>query len=76
AAFSLQKETISDPIEGRFATVLVRVTDIQPAVERTFADVKTEVKDRLATKKAEEQLQATLDQVEDQRSAGKTLKEI
>lgn len=76
AAFSLQKDTISDPIEGRFATVLVRVTDIQPAVERTFADVKTEVKDRLATKKAEEQLQATLDQVEDQRSAGKTLKEI
>jgi peptidyl-prolyl cis-trans isomerase D len=76
AAFSLPKDKVSDPVEGRFATVLLRVTDIQPAVARTFADVKTEVKDKLATKKAEEQLQSLLDQVEDQRSAGKSLKDI
>ncbi|MFN3623269.1 MAG: SurA N-terminal domain-containing protein [Hyphomicrobium sp.] len=76
AAFSLPKDRVSDPVEGRFATVLLRVTDIQPAVARTFADVKTEVKDKLATKKAEEQLQSLLDQVEDQRSAGKSLKDI
>lgn len=76
AVFSLPKDKVSDPVEGRFATVLVRVTDIQPAVARTFADVKAEVKDRLATKKAGEQLQSLLDQVEDQRSAGKSLKDI
>jgi len=76
AAFALPKDKVSDPVEGRFATVLLRVTDIQPAVNRTFADVKSEVKDKLATKKAEEQLQTLLDQVEDQRSAGKSLKEI
>lgn len=76
AVFSLPKDTVSDPIEGRFATVLVRVTDIQPAVDRTFADVKNEVKDKLATKKAAAQMQTLLDQVEDQRSAGKSLKEI
>jgi peptidyl-prolyl cis-trans isomerase D len=76
AVFSLKKDAVSDPVEGRFATVLLRVTDIQPAVDRTFADVKTQVKDKLATKKAEGQLQSVLDQVEDQRSAGKTLKEI
>ena len=76
AAFGLPKDKVSDPVEGRFATVLLRVTDIQPAVTRTFADVKNEVKDKLATKKAEGQLQPLLDQVEDQRSAGKSLKEI
>ncbi len=76
AAFALPKDKVSDPVEGRFATVLLRVTDIQPAVDRTFADVKSEVKDKLATKKAEEQLQSMLDQVEDQRSAGKSLKDI
>lgn len=76
AAFSLPKDKISDPVEGRFATVLLRATDIQPAIDRTFADVKNEVKEKLATKKAEEQLQSLLDQVEDQRSAGKSLKEI
>jgi peptidyl-prolyl cis-trans isomerase D len=76
AVFSLAKDTVSDPVEGRFATVLVRVSDIQPAVNRSFADVKDQVKDKLATKKASEQLQAKLDQVEDQRSAGKSLKDI
>lgn len=76
AIFSLPKDKVSDPVEGRFATVLVRVTDIQPAVTRSFADVKNDVKDKLATKKAEEQLQSLLDQVEDQRSAGKSLKDI
>lgn len=76
AVFSLAKDTISDPVEGRFATVLVRVTDIQPAVNRTFNDVKDQVRDKVATKKAEAQLQTLLDQVEDQRSSGKSLKEI
>jgi peptidyl-prolyl cis-trans isomerase D len=76
AAFALKKDEISDPVEGRFATVLLRVTDIQPAVTRTLADVKDQVRDKLAATKAEAQLQTLLDQVEDQRLAGKSLKEI
>jgi peptidyl-prolyl cis-trans isomerase D len=76
AAFALEKDKVSDPVEGRFATVIVRVSDIQPAVTKTFADVKNDVKDKLASKKAEEQLQPLIDQVEDQRSAGKSLKDI
>ena len=76
AAFALKKDEVSDPVEGRFATVLLRVTDIQPAVTRTLADVKDQVRDKLARTKAEAQLQTLLDQVEDQRLAGKSLKEI
>ncbi len=76
AVFSLQKDTVSDVVEGRFATVLVRVTDIEPAVSRTLADVKDQVRDKLATKKAQAQLQGLLDQVEDNRAAGKPLKDI
>jgi peptidyl-prolyl cis-trans isomerase D len=76
AAFSLQKDTVSDVVEGRFATVLLRVTDIQPAVARTLADVKDEVRDTLAEKKARAQMQSLLDQVEDSRAAGKPLKDI
>jgi peptidyl-prolyl cis-trans isomerase D len=76
AAFALKKDEVSDPVEGRFATVLLRVTDIQPAVTRTLADVKDQVRDKLARAKAEKQLQTMLDQVEDQRLAGKSLKEI
>ena len=55
AAFGLAKDTVSDPVEGRFTTVLLRVSDIQPAVNRTFADVKDQVKDKVATKKAQAQ---------------------
>ncbi len=76
AAFAMKKDTISDVVEGRFATVLLRVTDIEPAVNRTLADVKDQVHDKLAKEKAQAQLQTLLDQVEDNRSAGETLKEI
>ncbi len=75
-AFSLEKGKVSDVVEGRFATVLVRVSDIVPAVNRTLADVKDQVRDKIATTKAQKELQGQLDLVEDQRAAGKPLKEI
>jgi len=74
-AFSLPKDGISDPIEGRFATVLVRVSAIEPAVIRTLADVKDQVRDAIAKGKAQGQVQSLIDQVEDGRSAGKPLKD-
>jgi peptidyl-prolyl cis-trans isomerase D len=76
AAFSLEKGKVSDVVEGRFATVLVRASDIVPAVNRTLADVKDQVRDKLATSKAGKELQGQLDLVEDQRASGKPLKEI
>jgi peptidyl-prolyl cis-trans isomerase D len=76
ATFGLAKDTVSNPVEGRFATVLLRVSDIQPAVNRTFADVKDQVKDKLAATKATDQMQGQVDHIEDQRSAGKSLKDI
>jgi peptidyl-prolyl cis-trans isomerase D len=74
-AFSLPKDGISEPIEGRFATVLVRVSAIEPAVTRTLADVKDQVRDAIAKSKAQGQVQSMIDQVEDGRSAGKPLKD-
>jgi peptidyl-prolyl cis-trans isomerase D len=74
-AFSLPKDGISGPIEGRFATVLVRVSAIEPAVTRTLADVKDQVRDAIAKSKAQGQVQSLIDQVEDGRSAGKPLKD-
>ncbi len=76
AAFSLEKDKISDVIEGRFATVLLRVTQIEPGTTKTLADVKDQVKDKLATEKAKSLIQTKHDEIDDNRSAGKTLKEI
>ena len=76
AAFALERDSVSDVVEGRFATVLLRVTDIQPAVLRTFDEVKDDVRDNLAKYKAEGKMQDLHDEIEDNRGAGKTLKEI
>ncbi|MEQ1652776.1 MAG: SurA N-terminal domain-containing protein [Hyphomicrobium sp.] len=76
AAFTLEKDKFSDVVEGRFATVILRVTQIEPGVKRTLDDVKAEVRDKLATEKAQGELQKKHDEVDDQRAAGKTLKEI
>ena len=75
AAFSLEKDQVSDVVEGRFATVLLRVSAIEPAVTRTLPDVKDQVRDKLAAQKAQNELQGLLDRVEDNRAAGKPLKE-
>ena len=56
--------------------MLLRVNDIEPAINRTLADVKDQVRDKLAKKKAEAKLQSVLDEVEESAHAGKTLKEI
>ncbi len=57
AAFALPKDAVSDVVEGRFATVLLQVTEIQAGTTKTLADVKEQVKDRLATEKAKTEIQ-------------------
>ena len=76
AAFALEKDKISDVIEGTFATVLVRVTQIEPGIVRTLADVKDQVRDKIATERARDQLQDKHDEIDEARNAGKTLKEL
>ncbi|WP_295559945.1 peptidylprolyl isomerase [uncultured Hyphomicrobium sp.] len=76
AAFALERDKLSDPIEGRFSTVLVRAIEIDPAKESTFDEVKDKVRDKLASERAETMLQERIDLVEEGRNAGKTLKEI
>lgn len=75
-AFSLEKDKFSDVVEGRFATVILRVTQIEPGVAHTLADVKDQVKDKLAAERARADIQNKHDEVDDNRAAGKTLAEI
>jgi peptidyl-prolyl cis-trans isomerase D len=76
AAFNLKKDEVSGVVEGTFTTVLLRVVQIEPAVIKTFDDVKQQVRDKLAAERAASEIQNIHDQVEDNRGAGKTLKEI
>jgi peptidyl-prolyl cis-trans isomerase D len=76
AAFALGKDELSKPIEGQFAVVLVRVGEIVPGKQRTFEEVKGEIRERLADERANRELQVLHEKVENERSAGKTLSEI
>ena len=76
AAFKLEKDKVSDPIEGALATSLIRVTEIQPGVVKTYDDVKAGIKDTLAREKAVKQLLDFRAKIEDARGGGTLLKEM
>jgi peptidyl-prolyl cis-trans isomerase D len=75
-AFTVDRDAISEVIEGRFATVLLRVIEISPGRTSTFEETKEKVRDKLATAKATTLLQEKVDLVEEGRNAGKTKKQI
>jgi peptidyl-prolyl cis-trans isomerase D len=75
AAFALVKDKISGLVEGQFATVLLKVVEIQAGKQRTLDEVKGEIRDALAAKRTNEEVQKLQTQVEDARANGKTLKE-
>jgi peptidyl-prolyl cis-trans isomerase D len=75
-AFGLKKDELSKPVEGQFKVVLVRVSDIVAGKQRTYEEVKNEIRDRLAEERASQEIQTLHEKVESERSAGKSLKEI
>ncbi|MGE0024846.1 MAG: SurA N-terminal domain-containing protein, partial [Hyphomicrobium sp.] len=76
AAFALERDKLSEPVEGRFAIVLVRAVEIDPGKESTFDEVKDKVRDQLSGERAEGLIQERYDLIEEGRNAGKTLAEI
>jgi peptidyl-prolyl cis-trans isomerase D len=76
AAFALKKDELSKPVEGQFALVLLRVGEIVPGKQKSFDEVKSEIKDRLAEEHAAQEIQTLHEKVENERSAGKPLKEV
>ncbi len=76
AAFGLESGAVSAVVEGRFAPVLVKVTEIQPGKQRTLEEVKDQVRDAAADVKAAPELNRLHEEVDDRRFAGKPLNEI
>lgn len=76
AAFSLEKDKLSAPVEGRFTTALLYVKAIEPGKQRSFDEVKNELKERVVEQRATEQIQDLSTKIEDGRAKGVTLKEL
>lgn len=76
SAFGLAVNEVSDPVQGSFGPVLVRVVEIEPGLTRSFDEVKDEIQIELALSRAEDKVLDVYDLVEDGRAAGMTLAEI
>ncbi len=76
AAFALAKDAVSDVVEGRFATVLLKVAAVEAGLVKKLDDVKAEVKDRIAKDKAQGEIQKLHDKIDDARSGQKALADV
>ncbi|MDA7946637.1 MAG: SurA N-terminal domain-containing protein [Hyphomicrobiaceae bacterium] len=76
AIFALPVDQISEPIKGDLATVIAKVTKIEPAVVKTFEDEKENIRKFLAAQRAAESILDSYDKIEDERATGATLAEV
>ncbi|MGO4405418.1 SurA N-terminal domain-containing protein [Bosea sp. RAF48] len=76
AAFALEQEGVSAPVNSAFGTVLLRVTKVDTAHVRPFEEVAAELKQEIATSRAAGHITELHDKIEDQRAAAKPLAEI
>ncbi len=76
AAFALQAGQVSEPIEGRLSTALLRVAEIIPGAQQPLAEVRDELARRLQVERGREEALNVYDQVEDGRAAGQSFEDI
>lgn len=75
-AFGLSLNAPSEPVKSSFGTVLLRVTEIQPAHTKTLAEVAPEIRKAIAAKAAERSVLEIHDEVEDALAGGASLQEV
>jgi len=76
AAFSLAQGETSGVVEGRFSSVIVNVTEIEPESVKALEEVADEIRVELAQDQAEREVLDLLDEIEDARAGGASLAEI
>lgn len=76
AAFSLSQGAISQPVEGRLAKALLRVTKITPEVVKSFAEVRQELLGKLKLERAHDDILTLHGKVEDERAGGANFETI
>jgi peptidyl-prolyl cis-trans isomerase D len=75
AAFSIKPGEVSQPVKGRFGTVLLVVGKVEPGEQKPFSDIAAQIKQELAETRARSDINNLRDKVEDERASGATLTE-
>jgi len=75
AAFSLKAGEVSQPIKGAFGNVLVTVSKIEAGEQKSFEEVKPQIKQVIAEDRAREAIGDLRDKIEDAKASGATLAE-
>lgn len=75
-AFGLGQGEVSEPVEARLSTVLLRVTKITPGSQKSRAEARDEILKRLQTERGQDEALNIHDRVEDGRAAGQSFEEI
>ena len=75
AAFSLAPDEVSQPVQGRFGTALVKVGKIEPGVQPTYESVAPNLKREIAAERARAQVASLHDKMEDERGGGASVVE-
>lgn len=73
AAFSLPAGEISQPIQGRLGTSIVKVDKIEPGVEANYASLAGDIKREIATERARVKVADLRDKMEDERGGGSSV---
>lgn len=75
SAFKLDAGAVSEAEQGPFGWVLIRVLSITPGSEKTFEEVKPDLRAQLGKERATDLIYQISNAVEDDRAGGKTLEE-
>jgi peptidyl-prolyl cis-trans isomerase D len=70
AAFALPPDDVSQPVQGRFGTALVKVGKIEPGVQPSYESAAPNLKREIAAERARAQVASLHDKMEDERGGG------
>ena len=70
AAFALKSGEISEPVQGRFGSVLVKVGKIEPGTQASYESVAAALKRDIALERAKATVKELHDKLEDERAGG------
>lgn len=70
AAFALAENEITQPVKGRFGTVLAKVTKIEPGTVATYESLASQIKSELAVDRARANVRELHNKIEDERGGG------